>query len=751
MSYFSTISSADRVQFEGHDVLNIRPIQDPENKEVLHYCFSVEHPDRGAELRKFTPKEIPHLIEAELLVIERGYHSLARQMDRKIHGSQELYGATKKQRKRVDLMLFLAKRMAHYHLLGMPLNRAGVETIWADLEADYKQYQARVEYGTDKANSTQSLKPLPAPSTLLDYYLKYRKGNRNPNVFLRPKSRSQASDIEATEDFLFVMNILRDYARGAPDINDAEPTALASKAEIAERAVDTVEMENAERIKNGQSHLILRRCAKTYERWIGKYLDPFTVVLQREGLAAAKEKFGSKEMGRQATVPGENVQFDAWMFHIVTLDTTRARWNEMTAEERKNVKRVRRWVVAAIDVATRVILGYSICRNPNENASLEALRMCFMDKTYLLRNAGIYDSHWGHMCPFSMVSTDSGSEFGKHPFGGASFSSAVRRLGSSFMNTVAGVPELRGHIERWFLTVELKFARNFPGWTASNPQKLNDRKPHEEACVTDDELDAMFAAYIAQYHKTGHRGLNLRTPASMWDELTKQEQFDADQLPNPTALREACGFHADATISESGILYEGIAYSNEFIRNQRTARAADRIAKHGEAVEIIIDPFDLGGVSLLTGGDVISIPALDSRMRGKTLRQWRLERVEQRFQAKMDIEQSKPQKDEARGTWKEILTGAMKTHDTGMFGYTATEVQSAVRESDFGKGAHEKPYVGQLEYEDPIYSGVEIGDGYSSSGDEEQTEVAPDEKNSMDRYRSKAKPRMSGKSRENGK
>ncbi len=256
MSYFSTISSADRVQFEGHDVLKIRPILDTENNEPLYYCFSVEHPERGAELRKFTPEEILHLIEAERLVVERGYHSLARQMDRKIHGSQELYGATKKQRKRVDRMLYLAKRMAHYHLLGMPLNRAGVETVWADLEADYKQFQARVEYGTDKANSTQSLKPLPAPSTLLDYYLKYRRADRNPNVFLRPKSRPQASDIEATEDFLFVMNILRDYARGAPDINDSEPTALASQAEIAERAVDAVDKENAERITSMKFRMV---------------------------------------------------------------------------------------------------------------------------------------------------------------------------------------------------------------------------------------------------------------------------------------------------------------------------------------------------------------------------------------------------------------------------------------------------------------------------------------------------------------
>jgi putative transposase len=194
-----------------------------------------------------------------------------------------------------------------------------------------------------------------------------------------------------------------------------------------------------------------------------------------------------------------------------------------------------------------------------------------------------------------------------------------------------------------------------------------------------------------------------------------------------------------------------IAYSNKFIRNQRTTRVADRIAKDGEAIEIIVDPLDLGGISILTGCDVISIPALDSKMRGKTLREWRLERAEKRFQAKMDKQQSKPQKDEARGAWKVMLKNSMKTHDTGMFGYTATEVQSAALENTFGKGAHEKPYVGQLEYEDPVHSGFEIGDGYSGSEGEDQTEVAPDEKNSMDRYRAKAKPRMSGKSRENGK
>ncbi len=121
----------------------------------------------------------------------------------------------------------------------------------------------------------------------------------------------------------------------------------------------------------------------------------------------------------------------------------------MTAEERRKLKPVRRWIVVVIDVATRVILGYAICRAPNQAASLQALRMCSMDKTFLLRAAGITKAHWNYVCPLTEVTTDSGSEFGKYPFGGSRFASAVRRLSGSLMTTVTGLPHLRGHVERW--------------------------------------------------------------------------------------------------------------------------------------------------------------------------------------------------------------------------------------------------------------------------------------------------------------
>lgn len=173
-----------------------------------------------------------------------------------------------------------------------------------------------------------------------------------------------------------------------------------------------------------------------------------------------------------AAFPGQKVQMDFCCIHILTLPVTRAEWRRMIAEERRKLKPVRRWIVAVIDVATRVILGYAICTAPNQAASLQALRMCSMDKTFLLRAARNTMAHWNYVCPLIEVTTDSGSEFGKQPFGGSRFASAVRGLSGSQMTTVTGLPHLRGHSERWNGTADRGFARPHAGYMASNPTKL---------------------------------------------------------------------------------------------------------------------------------------------------------------------------------------------------------------------------------------------------------------------------------------
>ncbi|SEN87377.1 hypothetical protein SAMN05216227_10293 [Pseudorhodobacter antarcticus] len=167
MSYFSAITAADRILFEGNEVTKIIPLKNDRGGVVTHYQLSVRLPERGIDFRKFSVEEIAHLLECELLIVEKGYHSLARQTDRALQGTDEIFGAKRKQRARIDRITFLCLRMAHYCKMGMPLTPEGIELRRPQLEREYRDHQARMDYGTEKSNSTQSLKPLPANTTLL--------------------------------------------------------------------------------------------------------------------------------------------------------------------------------------------------------------------------------------------------------------------------------------------------------------------------------------------------------------------------------------------------------------------------------------------------------------------------------------------------------------------------------------------------------------------------------------------------------
>jgi transposase InsO family protein len=733
MSYFAAITAADRVSLEGNDVTKIIPLRDRNSDMVTHYQLSVRDPEQGAVLRKFSVDEVLHLLESELLIVDKGFHSLARQTDRSLQGTDEIFGAKRKQRARIDRIAFLCRRMAHFCKMGMPLTPDGVEVRRHELEREFRDYQARVDYGTKKSNATQSLKPLPANTTLLEYYRKIRKGQNNPKVFIPPRAEPIDIDHQEAVDSHYILMILYEYASA---------TKIA-KCDVAKKAVDGVKEENDRRRSHGYPNLIKFRSIRTYERWIDKYLDPYTVVLQREGRAAAKAKFGSVEGGMRASAIGEQVILDAWKVHVVTLDATREQLNRMTPEQRAKVRRIRRWVIVALDAATRVILGFAFCHAPNEAAALKALRLCFADKTFLLEDAGLRNSSWNHRTPIHLVSTDSGSEFGRHPFGGALFGEAVRLLTGSFLNAVTGVPELRGSIERLFLTFELKWARYQPGWAAGSVAQLNDRKPYFEACMSDDELERNFVKFVADYNNSPHRGLNFGTPTGEWEEKSKDPLFDLSMLPGPAALREACGTYETAGVSEAGIRFKGLTYSNEFIRGQRMAKGVDRIAQPGSKLEIKMDPMDLGAISVLADGDLISVRCLDDTMRGKSLSWWTREQARRKAEAQRDSDMRAPAREEARKAWQGETAAIARSAGMNVRGRTLEEIERSAREMSFGKGQRAKPFIGRDEYIDPTTSGNKIGvavekvgvDPASDSSAKEGTSRA----NPLDKFRARGK------------
>lgn len=752
MNYFSHIRTVDRVTFEGKIVETILPLLDKSTKSFTHYNLIVREENGEPVSRKFRQDEIPYLVEQERLVIDKGYHSLARQADRAQYKGVDLSSLKPCARGKADRKVYLAKRMAYYHRLGMKLTRDGVYDYRRELERDFARYQCLIAYGTEKPNSNQKLYPLPQNSTLLEYYKKFRFAGSDPRIFI-PAVREQIKDFsnQALEDLRFVLFHLADYA-SAEQPSKKDVAAATRKAVIA---------ENTTRRLTGSAPEMRVLSVDRYTRYIDMYLDPFMVIARRDGLAAARKEFGSVEKLAPNLVPGEEVLVDAWQVHVVTLDVTREAWARMTEEQRRKVKKVRRWIVTFIDVATRFILGFALCRNPSQAASLEALRMCFMDKTPYFRAIGLQNSKWDQRSRIFRIVSDSGSEFGQSPFGGAAFGEAVRRLTGSFMTTTAGVPELRGMVERMYLTFDLQWARKAPGYTAANPTKLNDRKPHAEACMTDDDLHEQLVAFIAFYNHREHRGIGFFTPAGMWEKLSDDPLCDPTDIPGPAALREACGVEHVASISEDGIKFKGIKYSNEFVREQRRAIGVDRIDRNGGRVEIKFDPMDLGAISLRINDTFATIPAVDQNMRGVRLCDWKEAGELRRSEARQDALDKAPARDEAGEHIRGHLDVIKAAASVDTRGASVAMISRAAMELNFGKGQHEKPFVGRDEYQDPVHSGfalsgeepwqspVERQDYDVSAQHQPSTvepvvdpnEVKPDSPNAMDRFRSQVKPR----------
>ena len=175
MTYFQHLTPNDRVTYDNCQVSNIAIDIDKNSKDIKHYRMSVKAKDGEIEIRKFRPEEIRHLVDTEILVVERGYYNAARVRDRELYAGRELNGANAHQRERVDLLIQQCRLMERYHAMGMKLTRDGVTAFRASLIEDYETYQARKFYGTRKANAAQRLKKLPAVSTLLENYRKYRE------------------------------------------------------------------------------------------------------------------------------------------------------------------------------------------------------------------------------------------------------------------------------------------------------------------------------------------------------------------------------------------------------------------------------------------------------------------------------------------------------------------------------------------------------------------------------------------------
>ena len=205
--------------------------------------------------------------------------------------------------------------------------------------------------------------------------------------------------------------------------------------------------------------------------------------------------------------PLEVIQIDHTLADIIVVD------------EQYRLPIGRPWLTLAIDVATRVIVGFYVSLEaPSSTSVALCLSMAVLPKEQWLKHRGL-ECIWPIWGLPKAVHADNGADF---------TAAALRRgcdeHGMKLILRPIANPHYGGHIERLIGTL-MGRVHLLPGTTGSNPQDRGDYPSESEARLTMAELEQWLALEICeQYHRREHKGLG-RSPLSAWQQAMSNDNF----------------------------------------------------------------------------------------------------------------------------------------------------------------------------------------------------------------------------------
>lgn len=343
--------------------------------------------------------------------------------------------------------------------------------------------------------------------------------------------------------------------------------------------------ENERRLAAGAPSLIVPSAASINRRL--NLADPYFVHAKRYGTAAANAKFTLYEQGVDVEQPLERVEMDENRLDVISLLTLTGIWDHLPPEQRERFETGRRWLYVAIDCATRCILSMRLAETPNSVDAIRALRDIFADKTPMARAAGC-ESTWHHHGGVQAIVTDQGTAFTSDDFQGA-----VLSLGVTPLLPPAGKPWLRGHIETFFRTYGHQLMPLLAGRTFFSTVERGDYPSKQLACLCDDDLITILLTYVVDiYHNQGHGSLGGETPNQAWARLVAKH--GTPPVPDGLTLRRAFGRSLQCTLRGDGVLFSGLSYSCEALR-EAFLHSPQR------NVEIRADLRDVGWIAVKVG------------------------------------------------------------------------------------------------------------------------------------------------------
>ncbi|WP_341987771.1 Mu transposase C-terminal domain-containing protein [Azorhizobium sp. AG788] len=380
---------------------------------------------------------------------------------------------------------------------------------------------------------------------------------------------------------------------------------------------DAIRMRNMQLAAEGKATLPIpsRRAFET----VVKRLDPFQVYAARNGVEAAMRKFSIVRNGLDVTRPLEVVQGDGNTIPLSTLMSMTEIWERLSPEAKAEIERSRLKASVVLDVATRCVLGLLLVKDVSSASSVETLRMAVSDKREMARSLNCR-TPWDMMGTFETIITDNGPEYANEWF-----QTAVLGLHAEASFPPAGVPQMRGHIERFFRTMHTDLFGRFSGRTFENVVRKGDYDAEGNASLFIDDLWRLIVRWVVDvYHNTSHAGLGGETPRSAWLRLTKL--YPPQLPPDVDRARHLFGLDIDRQIGNHGVRVLGLNYQSVELQKLR------RLKRSGK-VRVRIDRADIGHISVEKDvGEWLTVECIQHGFDGVSAHQWMLaaERVRRR-------------------------------------------------------------------------------------------------------------------------
>jgi len=343
-------------------------------------------------------------------------------------------------------------------------------------------------------------------------------------------------------------------------------------------------------------------------------IDKFQVVLMRKGLEEAVKMFKPVSSGLQVYRPYERVEMDEWKIDLITILAGSGLKSLFTTEELQNLglddKSGRWWITASIDCRTRCVLGMKLTLNPTSCAALDCLRMTTSDKGDWADAVGAV-SGW-HMAatPETLV-TDNGSAFKA-----LNFSTACSDLGITHERSIAGLPSMRGTVERLFRTASMGLLPRLNGRTFSSVLEKGSHPAEARACLKPEDLCFALVRWIVDiYHNTPHSGLGGKTPLEQWEEDMKEGNYPLKASPSVRNDRLAFGVTVERQLDKYGVTVLGVKYHSEMLSNWHNT-----FGKKNVNVRWLAN--DIGAVEVRLGDEWHQVQAVLGIFDGVHAQQW---------------------------------------------------------------------------------------------------------------------------------